>query len=106
MVTNIPAGAEEWTPQWSGEDLEQFERLRAQLAPQISLVRRLRTALGLSQLEVAEALGTTQPNVSKIEKRGDPTLSVLARLVKARRAKLRLTIETEQGEEFTIAIAS
>jgi transcriptional regulator len=106
MAKKIPAGAGEWTPTLNGEDLEEFERLRAQLATQISLVRRLRTALGLSQLEVAEALGTTQSNVSKIEAKGDPTLSVLAGIVEAKGAKLRLTVETDSGDEFSFAVAS
>ena len=91
MAKDIPEGAGEWSLNLSGEEKEEFEKLRAQLASQISLVRRLRTALGLSQIEVAEALGTTQSNVSKIEAKG---------------AKMRLTVETPQGDEFSFAIAS
>lgn len=106
MANKVPQGAGEWTLNLSGEDLEEFEKMRAQLASQISLVRRLRTALGLSQIDVARTLGTTQSNVSKIEAKGDPSLSVLAALVEAKGAKLRLTVETEDGDEFSFAIAS
>ena len=83
MAKDIPEGAGEWSLNLSGEEKEEFEKLRAQLASQISLVRRLRTALGLSQIEGAEALGTTQSIVSKIEATGDPSRSVVARAVRA-----------------------
>ena len=106
MAKDIPEGAGEWSLNLSGEEKEEFEKLRAQLASQISLVRRLRTALGLSQIEVAEALGTSPSHVSKIEAKGDPSLSVLARLVEIKGAKMRLTVETPQGDEFSFAIAS
>lgn len=105
MAKEIPSGAGEWTPTLSEKEKQQFDQLRTQLASQISLVRRLRTSLGLSQLEVAQALGTTQSNVSKIEAKGDPSLSVLARLVEVKGARLRLTVQTEQGDEFSFAIA-
>ena len=54
--------------------------------------------LGLTQTEVAKLLGMTQANVSKIEKRGDPSLSVLARMAEAKGKRLRLAVESEDGE--------
>jgi len=76
-----------------------FERLRAELEPRIALMRELRKALGLTQVEVAKLLGVTQSNVSKIEMRGDPSLSVLARMADARGKRLRLAVETADGRE-------
>ena len=94
-----------WDAELSQEGLAYAARLRAELEPQISLVKRLRTALGLTQVEAARILAVTQANVSKIERRDDPTLSVLARMVEARGGKLRLEIETAEGDELRFAIA-
>jgi len=76
-----------------------MERLRREIEPQIELMREIRKTLDLTQKQVAELLGVTQSNVSKIEANGDPTLSVLARMVNARGKKLRLTVESADGKE-------
>jgi transcriptional regulator with XRE-family HTH domain len=62
-------------------------------------MRELRKALGLTQVEVAKLLGVTQSNVSKIEVRGDPLFSVLARMADAKGGRLRLAVESPDGEE-------
>lgn len=51
-----------------------------------------------TQTEVAELLWVTQSNVSKIEVRGDPSLSVLERIAEARGKRLRLVVESGEGE--------
>ena len=61
-------------------------------------MREIRKGLGLTQVEVAELLGMTQANVSKIERRGDPSLSVLARMAEARGKRLMLAVESEDGQ--------
>lgn len=86
-----------WNPQLSAEEIAHIERLRKEVEPQIALMRVIRKALNLTQREVAEALGVTQSNVSKIESGGDPTLSVIAQMANARGKRLRLTLESAEG---------
>ncbi|MGZ8286939.1 MAG: helix-turn-helix domain-containing protein [Allosphingosinicella sp.] len=88
-----------WQPELSAEAREHIERLRAELEPRVALMRELRKALGLTQVQVAELLGVTQSNVSKIEVRGDPSLSVLARMADAKGMRLRLAVESPDGKE-------
>ena len=88
-----------WQPDLSPEAHDHIERLRAKLEPCIALMRELRKALGLTQVEVARLLGVTQSNVSKIETGGDPSLSVLARIADARGMRLRLAVEAPDGKE-------
>lgn len=59
------------------------ERLRLRLAT-------LREQLGRSQVEMAELLGTSQPNVSQLERSEDLQLSSIARYVHALGGKLQV----------------
>ncbi|MET8337142.1 helix-turn-helix domain-containing protein [Streptosporangium canum] len=53
-----------------------------------------RTELGLSQTELAERAGMTQPQVSRLETGGvTPTLALLRRLAKALDAELNVTFK-------------
>lgn len=88
-----------WQPELSAEARDHIERLRAEIEPRIALMRELRKALGLTQVEVAKLLGVTQSNVSKIEGRGDPSLSVLARMAEAKGMRLRLAVDAPDGKE-------
>ena len=87
-----------WEPRLSAEAREHITRLRAEIEPRIALMRQLRKALGLTQVEVAQLLGVTQSNVSKIEVRGDPALSILARMAEAKGKRLKLAVESDQGQ--------
>src|ERR1044071_8699 len=64
----------DWRPEWSGEDLKHYEAVKAALLEDGSVIRSLRVRLDLSQAALADLLGTTQSNVSKIEAKGDPRL--------------------------------
>lgn len=88
-----------WQPELSPEARDHIARIRAELEPRIALMREMRKALGLTQVEVARLLGVTQSNVSKIEARGDPSLSILARMADAKGRRLRLTVESAEGHE-------
>jgi DNA-binding XRE family transcriptional regulator len=88
-----------WQPELSAEAREHIGRLRAEIEPRIALMRELRKALGLTQVEVARLLGVTQSNISKIEVRGDPSLSLLARMADAKGKRLRLAVESPDGTE-------
>ena len=59
------------------------ERLRLRLAI-------LREQLGKSQVELAEILGTSQPNVSQLERSDDLQLSSLAKYVHALGGQLQI----------------
>src|SRR5690349_1058290 len=102
MSKNANSGAREWRPDWSQGDLEEIERLKAELRLAKPIVRRLRKELGLSQAEAAEILETTQSNVSKIEARADPPLSVLRRLIESRGGRLALTAVFGDGREIEL----
>jgi predicted XRE-type DNA-binding protein len=93
----------EWRPVWTGDDLAYYNKIKGELEPGISLVKHLRDRLNLSQKEVAELLETTQSNVSKIEAKADPSLSVLKRMVEGRGGKLKLIVELAKGESIELA---
>jgi DNA-binding transcriptional regulator YiaG len=102
MANKTDPGPREWRPDWSQGDLEEIERLKAELRQAKPIVRRLRKELGLSQAEAAEILETTQSNVSKIEAKPDPPLSVLRRLVESRGGRLALTAVLGDGREISL----
>jgi transcriptional regulator with XRE-family HTH domain len=57
-----------------------------------SLVRQARESAGLTQTELAERLGTTQPVVARLERRGsNPTWMTLVRALNATGHDLELT---------------
>ena len=59
------------------------------------LIRELRERRGLSQKEVADLMGVTQPVYSRLEARGDSLISTLDRLAAALGVELRVTfVET------------
>ncbi|WP_320780215.1 helix-turn-helix transcriptional regulator [Streptomyces sp. CRN 30] len=84
------------TRQLAGEAVEyDQEYLDARLAGDLGqAVYDRRTELGLSQTQLAERAGMTQPQVSRMEG-GDtvPTLPLLRRLAKALDGTLHLTID-------------
>lgn len=65
---------------------------KARLQAEASPVRILRTELSLTQGELAELLGTTQGNVSKLERK-DVDLATVRRIVEARGGRLRVVAE-------------
>ncbi len=85
------------------EEQAYYDKLKAEIEPGILAFKRLRDRLGLTQKEVADLLDTTQSNVSKIEAKSDPSLSVLKRLVESRGGRLRLTVELHNGESIELA---
>ena len=98
-MSKVKDNLAKWQPELSAEALDHIGRLRAEIEPRIALMRELRKALGLTQVEVAKLLGVTQSNVSKIETGGDPALSVLARMADAKGMRLRLAVEAPDGKE-------
>jgi DNA-binding transcriptional regulator YiaG len=93
----------DWRPALSSADRAEVEQIKAELRRNPPIVRRLRHELALSQAEAAAVLGTTQSNVSKIEARPDPSLSVLRRLVESRGGKLEVKAIWPDGRELDLA---
>lgn len=96
-MENIIENCTEWTPELSAEGDAHLAKLETDFGLRIPLMRELRLSLGLTQIEVAELLGVTQSNVSKIEVKGDPSLSILARMVEAKQKRLKLVVEGDDG---------
>lgn len=70
------------------EDTDEFVAL-------IDTLVAMRKGFGLTQAEVAEAMGTTQSAVSDIERiGGDPRISTVQRYARAVRARLHLRVST------------
>ncbi|MFC9127827.1 helix-turn-helix domain-containing protein [Streptomyces sp. NPDC057099] len=86
--------------QLAGEAVEyDQEYVDARLAGDLGqAVHNRRTELGLSQAELAERAGMTQPQVSRMEG-GDtvPTLPLLWRLAKALEGTLNLIIDEDES---------
>jgi transcriptional regulator len=71
--------------------------LAEQMMREMPLVE-LRQARCFTQAELAEALGTTQASVSKLERRSDMYLSTLRRLVEAMGGEIEITARFPDGE--------
>lgn len=95
-----------WRPDLSTEGKAHFEQLRREIAPQIAFVRQVRSALGLTQRGMADLLGMTQSAVSKLEARDDASITTLAKLATAQGKRLRLVIESDEGEDLNVLVPS
>ncbi|GAB2820998.1 hypothetical protein GCM10027073_60000 [Streptomyces chlorus] len=80
----------------AAEDNPEYDRLyeEAELAHDLGqMVYDRRTALGLSQTELAERCGMKQPQISRIEGGGTvPTIPLLRRLARALDADLNINL--------------
>ena len=68
-------------------------------------LQMMREELQLSQKQVAEAMGISQPAVTKLEQRGnDLKLATLKRYVEAMRGKLSLDVELPTGKRVAFHV--
>jgi len=72
------------------------EARTAQLLAELPL-QELRRARELSQATLADALGATQPEVSKLERRTDMYVSTLRRYIEAMGGELEITARFPDG---------
>jgi transcriptional regulator with XRE-family HTH domain len=61
------------------------------------LLSEIRRAQGLTQVEVAKAMGVEQASVSKIEHQTDLYISTLRKFIKACGGDLRIVVDFPQG---------
>lgn len=64
----------------------------------------IRTGKGITQVELASRLGTTQGNVSALERRGDLYLSSLRDYVEALGGRLEISAVFDEEERQPIAV--
>lgn len=92
-----------------GNDPDRKERIhqeRLLLDLEVALAE-LRKRRGLSQLSLAETLGTSQPNVSRIEREDDIQLSTLAGYIAGLGGELHISVAfTDDGEHIPLTPAA
>jgi predicted transcriptional regulator len=88
----------EWRPDLTRDEEQEVAASVAYLKKRISLLKALREQLGLSQLELSDILETSQSNVSKMEARADPRLSVIRKLVEHQGGRLKIVAEFPDRE--------
>ena len=62
------------------------------------LLAEIRKFMGLTQEELASALGVTQPSLSKLENQDDMQVSTLRRLIEALGGKLEIIAHLPRGD--------
>ncbi len=87
------------SPEWQRSVRRRTEEMIAEMP-----LQELRRAAQLSQVAMADALGATQPEVSKIERRGDLYVSTLRRYVEALGATLELWAHFPDGSRHLIRV--
>lgn len=70
-----------------------IERRRAQEGEQQQTLAQARRRAGLTQAQVAERMGISQSDVSKLERRGDLRLSTLRAYARALGGRLRIALQ-------------
>jgi len=77
----------------------EFRKAYEELEPAYQLAR-LRIEQGLTQQQVADLVGTKQPNIARLESgKHAPTLDLLEQVAKALGARVKITIEPLENAE-------
>lgn len=83
--------------QMSPKHRERAEDLASQMMAEM-LLAEIRKQCGLTQDEMAKALGIKQPTLSKIESQSDMQISTLQRLIEALGGQLELIAHLPKGD--------
>jgi len=96
----------DWRPRFEGADLLAVELLSKEATDRANAFRVARTAFGLTQNDVAEALKTSQANVSKMERRTRIDLDALIAMAEVAHGSVSLTVTTAAGGTFELLTIS
>lgn len=102
MNKDIFDGAVEWQPELAPEDQARAEELRQRWSSAASLFRKARKELGLSQVEAAARLATTQANISKIEKRVSADVGQLEKLAADSDYEVLVVLRRKDGQREVV----
>lgn len=92
--------AEESFAEWRKDPayVREYEALEQEFAL-VSAVIGARTRAGLTQVELAERMGTSQSAVARLESgKARPSVATLEKLAAATGSKLRIVLEPEDGK--------
>jgi transcriptional regulator with XRE-family HTH domain len=67
-------------------------------------LKDLRKSRGVTQVQLAEAMGTTQGQISRIEKQGNVTLSTLRTFVEGLGGRLELMVTFPDGTMIALRL--
>lgn len=91
-------------PEMAAELPRERERTLREIADYEATMVELRRARQLTQVALAEALGTSQGEVSRIERQADLYLSTLSRYVEALGGELELVARFDDGERVAVKL--
>lgn len=80
-MTNKTTTEIDWRPELSASRAARVQTLQARYENAGSIFKKIRERLGLTQVEAARRLSTTQANVSKVEKRETLDLAQIRKLI-------------------------
>jgi len=89
----MPVNVEDKIKKLSPAQRKKVEARAKELRAEEMTLRELRTALKMTQVQMAGQLGTTQDNVSRLEKRNDLLLSTLRKAIEAMGGRLSIVAE-------------
>ena len=97
--------AKKWRELYNKLPAESRARIEAQVAKDLTEMplQELRRARALSQARLAETLGMTQPEISKIEHRTDLYLSTLRSYVEAMGGELEIIVRFPDGSAVRVS---
>ncbi len=67
------------------------------------LLAEIRRQAGLTQVDLAERMGITQPSLSQLESQDDMQISTLRRIIEALEGELELTAKLPGGKRVSIS---
>lgn len=88
----------------SPEALEKIQARAEEIRREITLAK-IREELNLSQTELAQSLGVSQPSIAKLENvDNDPKLSTLKRYIKALGGELSIDVTLPNGKRIGLQL--
>lgn len=84
---------------WSKDS--EFQKAYGELAPEFALARSLieaRVRAGLTQEELADKMGTSQPSIARLESGHKPSLKTLERVAEMTGSKLMIQLVPQDSQ--------